>query len=157
MPGTGPPPKDPKLRQRRNKTATKAEIALTPPKVDKKTGIPPLPPLDSRDRRLTWDPSVREWWRLVWTGDVGKLIPAWEVSSLVMIARLRHDIARSPDPEDRRKLMAELRLQERRWGLDEMSRRSLQWSFSEPDAPSQPAASAPPDEEDPRKHLRAVK
>lgn len=155
MPGTGPPPKDPRTRQRRNKTATRSTLAPLPsdaPQPGAVREIPPLPPI-----RGKWAPAVEAWWRDLWSSPMAVRFPPSEVSSLVMIARLRQDFERAKNARERREASSEIRLQERRWGLDEMSRRSLQWEFSggDEDDDRVPAV-LPKDETDPRQALRVV-
>ena len=154
MPGTGPPPKDPSLRQRRNRTSTRSVLPALP---DRPRGeIPPLPSIGHRK----WHPDVERWWSLLWTSPIASKIPASEVPSLEMVAILRNDFHRASNPKDRARVLSEIRLQERRWGLDEMSRRGLQWEFERPGDTGTPAPQAPPPpdaDDDPRKVLRMVR
>lgn len=89
------------------------------------------------------------------------MAPRWletDIEGLYLIARLRHDFWNGGGTT----LAGEIRQQERRFGLDQAARNSLDWRIegapSEPVEPPQaPAMPVAQDEEDPRRILRAVK
>ena len=154
----GRTPKEPEVRQRRNKASTHDVLAA-----DDAKGIK-TPPLTAKDIGLekgAVHPLVQRWWRKLWKEPMA---PRWlptDVEGLYMIARLKHDFwSGGAGPT----LAGEIRQQERRFGLDVAARRSFDWriegapieeraSHSREEAP----ADIPEPAEDPRKVLRAVK
>lgn len=192
MAGKGPRPKDPALRQRTNKTSTRAEVEVpslvdpdsprtpelpvrvcsscestideTPRKTKKKRGRQRKPePACSRcggTRLVPWHWMTVAWWADVWNPKTNPFCAKYigvDVHGLVRLARLVDHYNLTDDLDD----LKEIRLQEPRWGLDQMSRRALQWHTKEPK--THPAAvstaateTAPPARHDPRKGLFAV-
>lgn len=123
----GPAPKDPGLRQRRNKVATAAKLSASP---DVKA--PPLPRRyrtndSGRKVQVGWDPRTKAWWERIWASPMaGEWLDA-DIPGLELVAELWDAFYTSASPGERVKLSAELRLQEARFGLAPMDRRRLQW------------------------------
>lgn len=148
----GPLPKDPELRQRRNRVATEAELDATPHQLR----IPPLP--KALFGSLVLHPLTRRWWRVIWRSPMA---PRWleaDIEGLYLVAVLRNQFFHDPSA----RLAAEVRQQEARFGLDVMGRRRLDWRIAgparQPEAPSKPEPTTPPEPDgfDPRSVLRAV-
>lgn len=87
------------------------------------------------------------------------MAPRWlatDIEGLYVIARLRHDFWTSGGTT----LAAEIRQQERRFGLDQAARNSLDWRIENSRVEKEetaPAVELPEEVEDPRALLRAVK
>lgn len=94
----------------------------------------------------------------------GEYLPS-DVDGLVMIAELRDDYYRHPVTKDRIGMMAELRLQEQRFGLSPIDRRRLQWEVERGDEAEERTTKRRETQKttksraagDPRALLRAVK
>lgn len=144
----GPAPKPAHLRQRTNRKAGAATLEA-PEK-------PTIPKLDNPDGRK-WHRLTRAWWRRVWESPMASEYLETDVDGLGRLAILIDVFYQTNDP----KLMAEIRLQEARFGLSPVDRSRLQWEVErgeEADArrrKSRPAAQAA-DDEDPRSRLRVV-
>lgn len=145
---SGPAPKDPALRARRNKASTRAEL-------DPSTRVkaPPLRPSMFAPAKV--HPQLRRWWRVIWQSPMA---PRWleaDIERLYLVALLRNDFYH----ERKAATAAEIRLQERDLGLTPLDRRRLEWSIAGPSQKPEPRLlDAPVEEEvDPRMVLRAVK
>lgn len=114
-----PPPKDPSLRARRNKTTTRATLK---PRTNAK--IPPLP----AGRR--WHKQVSDWWKRAWSSP---MVPEWtesDIDALYMAARLMQMLWDDDcSPNEAKALAGEIRQLLAQCGLTPMSRRSLQWEI----------------------------
>lgn len=119
----GPPPKNPALRQRQNRTATRATL---PSEKDAATGakIPELPPLSETE---IWHPMVRQWWKAVWESPMASEYLEADKEALFPLARLHQDFWTAKDAAGRKELAAEIRQQSVRFGLSPIDRRRLQW------------------------------
>lgn len=150
----GPVPKDPALRVRRNK---KPSRAILDPDGAKGIKAPPLRATDIGIKQGGVHPLVHRWWAKLWKEPMA---PRWlqtDIEGLYLIARLRHDFWTNGGTT----LAAEIRQQERRFGLDQAARNSLDWRIenSRVEKDETPAAPVEVAEEleDPRTLLRAVK
>ena len=76
-----------------------------------------------------------------------------DLYGLGRLAQLVDQFYRTPDTA----LMAEIRLQERRFGLSPEDRNRLQWRITDPDDKVKPRAIKRTESIDPRKLLKAVK
>ena len=124
--------KDPAVRQRRNKTATRAVLKpQTNPKV------PPLP-----GRAASWYPQVRDWWKRAWSSP---MVPEWtesDIDALFMVARLMQMLwSADATPNEAKGLAGEIRQLLAQCGLTPMSRRSLQWEIDRGEAAAESTAS----------------
>lgn len=155
-------PKDPEVRQRRNQAPTAATLPAPDSADLRKAKIPTLSAKQLGIKGAI-KPQVREWWIDAWRSPMA---PRWlktDMHVLYLCALIRQQIAVSAmEGKPVATLAGELRQQERRVGLDVMSRRSLDWRI---EGPRQPAAQTPPPEAtlppvpegvDPRRLLRAV-
>jgi len=149
----GPKPKDPAVRQRRNKAST--HDVLDP---NAKVKAPPLTKELLGVELIR--PQVHRWWRVVWRSPMAARWLEADYEVLYLVAVLRNKFAADPTPT----LAAEIRQQEARVGLDVMSRRRYDWRVEGSRVEEQPAsavreapADIPEPAEDPRKVLRAVK
>lgn len=160
----GPQPKDPEVRQRRNKASTAAELPAPGSPELRKVKIPSLNgELLGLGRRVAIKAPVRRWWNEVWRSPMA---PRWlktDVEVLYICALIRQQIVVfALEGKSVASLASELRQQEARVGLDVLARRRLDWRIEGPKLPDDPeqksAAASPPEPgQDPRHVLRAVK
>ena len=145
----GPIPKNPATRQRRNKTATRAE--LTTEERPRKRA-PQLP------RGRAWHKLTRAWWREVWASPMADEFLDSDVHGLYILAELVDQFWTVPTKE----LAGEIRLQRQCFGLTPIDRRRLQWEVTRVEEQTTRRAQrrvrqAQDGELDPREALRAVK
>jgi len=151
MPGF--PPKDPNLKQRRNKEKSAGTFVDDNPITD----IPELP-----KRRRKWRVETLAWWADVWSSPMRDEYINADTHGLFVLADLidaywRASSAGHPTAS----LATEIRLQRQCFGLTPIDRRRLQWEIQRGEeaeskrAPKKPVAV--PDAEDPRKTLKSVK
>lgn len=149
----GPPPKNSKTRQRRNRKPGASQISGdNAPKRQPKLRAP-----DTR----AFHKLTREWWKDVWTSPMaGEYLPT-DIHGLLRIAVLVDDFNKAFDPKLRKELSVEIRLQEARFGLSPTDRSRLQWEVQKGEEAERKrktkAASQPPARNDPRKALSLVK
>jgi len=145
---SGPPPKDPALRQRRNKVVTAAEFETVE---QARAGAPPL---GEHPEGNDWHPRTVEWWRRVWASPMREEFLRADEDGLCMLATLVDQFWRDPSA----KLAAEIRLQRQCYGLTSLDRRRLQWEVKRVEEAERPRAAKPKAKsvEDPRAALRAI-
>jgi hypothetical protein len=161
----GPPPKDPAVRQRRNKTSTTAQLPSE--SACRRRRVPPLPERwvheYDKDRVVTgkkllpWPDDLVAWWTDLWRSPQATQWTRAMYHELVMLATLRERWQLTGESKD----AAEYRMHRRDFGLTTLDMRRLQWSIEEEGAPKKRAAArvdaAAQDAPDPRGVLRAVK
>ena len=141
----GPAPKPAHLRQRTNRKAGAGVIGL-----EMREGpAPEMPNPDGRE----WHPLTVGWWARVWASPMaGQYLPT-DVDGLGRVAVLVDDYNRVPKSI----ILAEIRLQEARFGLSPLDRSRLQWEVTrgeEAERKRQPRPEPPKASADPRKILR---
>lgn len=145
----GPPPKDPALRVRRNRVATRAKLPAG--QRARKRRLPRRMPAWHAETRRTWD----EWWSSPQAAEWTQI----HVSGLFRLIVLVDDFWRASTAKERKEIAGELRLQGGEFGLSPMAERRLQWErIHEEDEAAKKAKAArpaPPPSGDPR--LRLVK
>ncbi len=114
----GPLPKDPAIRQRRNKSTTRA-ILPSDALIDR--GRPKLPALPGDEK---WHPIARMFWRIIWSSPVSNQYQRADLPALLRLVSLV-DIYWKTMKVDTAK---EIRLLEREFGLTPLSRRRLEWT-----------------------------
>ncbi len=141
MAGRGPAPKPPQLRQNRNKKTGAA--TLTPPNA---TDIPELLNPDGRE----FHTFTIAWWERVWQSPMANEYLPTDIDGLARLAVQVDNYNKIPDT----KTLAEIRLQESRFGLSPLDRSRLHWEVARGEEaerkrkpPKQPVASQ---EGDPR-------
>jgi hypothetical protein len=171
----GPVPKNAATRQRRNRVSTKATMEAPPATrielptryssfqcsdcyltVGKHTGeqfdkeeIAPHPFDPAEDR---WRDLTVAWWATIWASPMAEEWVDADVPGLVALAFLVDEFWRTGN----REIAAEIRMQQREYGLSPLSRRSLQWEIIRVQRAErgQPAATAVPTRRtDPRLRL----
>jgi hypothetical protein len=151
---SGPPPKDPSTRRRRNQTSTRATL---PSKHD--VARPPLP--DDR----AWHTKAVAWWEAVWASPMATEFVDADVPALERLVLLVHFYWTAETPTDMLKLASEIRLQQVNFGLTPYDRRRLEWTIEQTDeakdrgarrraATAKPAAPTSGRAKDPRDVLR---
>lgn len=145
MAGTGPAPKPAHLRQRTNKKAGFATLEM-PESGD----VPTIPNPDSR----TWHALTLEAWAHAWASPMSTQWLETDIDALGRVALLWDDFYKTPDV----RLMAEIRLQEQRFGLSPLDRSRLQWEVNRADESERkrPRQSSQRTGTDPRRLLTMV-
>jgi hypothetical protein len=145
-----PVPKDPRLRQRRNRVTSAAKLQDARP-IETAPALP-----GRRPDRKKWHPWTVRWWRLVWESPMASEYLESDVPGLVALAILRDNFVRDPKP----KLAAEVRQQEMRFGLSPIDRRRLQWEVERVESrtrrPTPRPARPPAPEQDPRRVFEVI-
>lgn len=154
-----PPPKEPSLRARRNKTTTRAVLTAR-----KGAKVPPLP------KGTRWYPEVRAWWTRTWKSEMTGEWADSDTDGMYLALKLMQAFW-DPDtsPNVCRALAGEIRQLLAQYGLTPMARRSLQWEIDRGEAAAEttaqrragkaaPAKKAPakPDPRVTRANLRVV-
>lgn len=140
----GPPPKDPTLRQRRNRATT----AATLPAEGHRRRVPPLP-----KHRKRWHAMTVAWWRDVWRSPMATEFAKADTHQLFVVAELLERFWRKPNAA----LAKEVRLAAQAFGLNPLDRRRLQWELPREEEPARVEAAPAEPTVDPRSILRAVK
>jgi hypothetical protein len=152
----GPPPKDPRIRQRTNRVSTSATLQIAASADVRPKEAPALPP--RRKDEAPWHPDTIGFWREVWSSPMAAEFIAADVPGLVLVARLI-DKFNYGDVS----LAAEIRLQRQCFGLTPLDRRRLQWEIERGEAAEKrrrhetPSPLGATGTRDPRRTLRAVK
>jgi hypothetical protein len=149
MAGRGPAPKPAHLRQRTNKKSGSATI-----EAPDKPKIPEIPKPDER----TWHPLTVKSWQHAWSSPMATQWLESDVDALGRLALLWDAYYQKPASL----LLAEIRLQEARFGLSPLDRSRLQWEVGRAEGMGKKPAPAPPavkrtGTHDPRRILMAVK
>lgn len=144
----GPAPKPAHLRQRTNKKAGNATISA-----DESQEIPPIPNPDGRE----WHPLTVAAWSNAWKSAMASQWLETDADALGRVALLWDQFYNRPSAG----VMAEIRLQEQRFGLSPLDRSRLQWEVNRGDEADrklrQREQPAKRPSGDPRALLRAVK
>jgi hypothetical protein len=144
----GPAPKDPALRQRMNKSSTRATL------VDdgKRRRVPSLP---KRAEGLVWHPMTRKWWRAVFQSPMADEYLAADVEGLYRLVALVDKFWCNPTVQS----FEAIARYEQKYGLSPLDRRRLEWIVqrAEEDKRRQPERPpTPTDRRDLRQLLQVV-
>jgi len=120
----GPPPKNPKMKQRRNKESTAASLSAV-------GGISRALPKCPEGK---WHPAAVAWWAEVWASPMVHEYTNTDRQELQKLLRLENDFHLAKTPRERLSFLAEIRLQRQCFGLTAMDRRRLGWSIEAPKA-----------------------
>ncbi len=149
MAGRGPAPKPANIRQRTNRKAG-ATVLVD----DAERDVPALP----RGLRK-WHRLTRAWWTTVWQSPMAGEYLDTDHEGLVRLAVLVDQFYATLNPV----LMAEIRLQEARFGLSPVDRSRLQWEVQKGEEaerrrvrPAAGTSDASQPDADPRDLLRVV-
>ena len=120
----GPIPKDPALRQRRNKSASRAVLMVVQAP---RLRTPRLPKIQDGDKDIQWHPMAKEWWRDVWASPMHFEFLRGDEPALIRLFFLVDRFWKSGSLN----VAKEIRLMEREFGLTPLSRRRLEWSVTQ--------------------------
>lgn len=139
----GPIPKDPRLRQRRNRVSTAATLSIE----GSSREAPALP------EGHPWKGLTLAWWSDVWQSPMASEFLDSDRHGLYILAELVDRFWDDPDP----KLAAEIRMQRQCFGLTPIDRRRLQWEVGRAESAARRGSPASlQDAKDPRGVLGAV-
>ena len=149
MAGRGPAPKPANLRQRTNSKP------VTPISVVEGADVPAIPNPDERD----WHALTIAAWAHAWASPMASQWLETDTDALGRLALLWDEFYKAPADS---KVMAEIRLQEQRFGLSPLDRSRLQWEVakgSEAESRQERRQMSPKrtGTNDPRRGLMAVK
>lgn len=148
-------PKPDELRQRRNRSATKA--TLPTPEESAENEVPQLPERDGG-----WHRMVTEWWESAWRSPMAsEWLRSDMLGGLYEIAMLRQDFWTADSQGKRQAAASEIRLQEVRFGLSPIDRRRLQWTIEQGETAAERTAARreakrPKPGKDPRAALKVI-
>ena len=117
----GPLPKDERIRQRRNKPASRAVLQV----IDAPRNQAPALPGDDG---MVWHPMACDWWNAVWESPMHIEFLRGDEPSLLRLLLLVDLFWKVLDVDDKLKFAREIRMLEREFGLTPLSRRRLEWS-----------------------------
>lgn len=146
--------KDPAVRQRTNRAASRATLVALPEAHARRHFTPPLPKRDVAAGEPEWHALTKTWWRDIWRSPMaGEFLKA-DTHGLFALAELVDRFWHKPSVE----LAAEIRHQRQCFGLTPLDRRRLEWSIQRVDAAEQrrAPASRTPNRGDPRALLGVV-
>lgn len=140
------PPKDPSVRQRTNKSSSRATLyPIAPEDVE----IPSLPTrYDDDGNEIPWSLHTQRYWERIWSSPMASEFHAEsDIEGLFRLAALVEAFWRKPGVT----LNGEIRLYEQQFGLNPLARRRLEWTIAgsqkavdEQHEREQRKASAPP-------------
>jgi len=142
----GPHPKPAHLRQRTNKKAGIATLEAPAPET---VEIPPIPNPDGRE----WHALTVDAWQKAWSSPMSTQWLETDADALGRLAILWDQFYKEPKAVT----MAEIRLQEQRFGFSPLDRSRLQWEIRRAAEPSKAPAAPKKPANDPRRMLMAVK
>jgi len=147
---TGPSPKDPSTRQRRNTTSTKSTL-----RKPVNPFIPELPATAGFDRladqEVQWAPETEEWWLAVWESPMAPEFDDSDYFGLVALAwlwNMRELAMAAGHVKTVLDLTTEIRLQQPKYGLTPDDRRRLQWTIEQGEQAGERTQSRHLDEQD---------
>lgn len=123
MPGRTP--KDLSVRQRTNKTSTRATLY---PIAKDDVEVPPLPTLyDADGNEKVWSEHTQRYWERLWSSPMASEFHAEsDVEGLYRLAALVEAFWHRPNAT----LNGEIRLYEQQFGLNPLARRRLEWTIA---------------------------
>jgi hypothetical protein len=119
---SGPPPKPAHLRQRANRKAGAATI-----EAPKRVSTRKIPNPDGRK----WHPLTLASWKTAWASEMASQWLDADADALGRVALLWDEFYKHPNA----KVLAEIRLQEQRFGLSPLDRSRLQWEINRVEKP----------------------
>lgn len=135
----GPLPKDPEIRQRKNKSATKAVLSIVV-----NPEIPEMPPASDwlpsiwsdSDKKPddheepSWNPAVERWWCDIWSSPMSNEFHESDVHGLYLACfYLQQTLNPYLKMSDRISASKSYEAAVKNFGLTPMSRRTLQWEI----------------------------
>lgn len=117
----GPPPKNEGMRQRRNKSSSRAQLPA------ESRPLPDKPRLPNCPNAGGWNSMAQRWWEDVWSSPMASQFSWGDMPALFRLVALVDAFWKSGELEFAR----EIRLLEREFGLTPLSRRRLEWSVAQ--------------------------
>lgn len=111
---TGPMPKNPTTRQRRNKSVSRAVLPSESSPIRRAPSLPDL---------RQWQPLTLKWWHDIWVSPMSGEYLRADMHALFRLAVLVDMFWSDPS----RDLAAEIRQQQQAFGLTPLDRRRLEW------------------------------
>ena len=146
MAGMGPPPKPAHMRQRGK---ARAGIATLEAPAPESVEVPAIPNPDQRE----WHPLTLEAWKNAWRSPMSTQWLGTDEDALGRLALLWDQFYKDPKAIT----LAEIRLQEQRFGFSPLDRSRLQWEIRRAEDPAKKQQPAKRTGTDPRAFLAAVK
>lgn len=145
-------PKDPAIRQRRNKASTRATLQIAG-EGRKRAPCLPQQAIDATGKAQEWHLLTRAWWRDCWHSPMAAQWLEADVHGLYRLAVLVNAFWRRPSG----RLSSEIRANQQLYGLSPLDRRRLEWIVERAEEEKKrrverPAAGI----EDPRRFLQVV-
>lgn len=119
----GPMPKNPAMRQRRNKSTSRALLSMAPGFHLQKPRMPRLA------KGKHWHPMAKRFWTTVWNSPMSAEFLPGDEPALYRLLFLVNVFWTAPDLD----VAKEIRALEREFGLTPMSRRRLEWAVAQTD------------------------
>ena len=141
----GPIPKDPALRQRRNKASTRATLQVREARWKRPPGLP--------KREADWHAMTRAWWRDVWRSPMAVEYLKADIHGLYRLAVLVDRFWLVPTVA----LAGQISQYEQKYGLSPLDRRRLEWIVERAEENKRRPTVRKADAEDPRELLRLLK
>lgn len=144
----GPAPKDPALRQRRNKVSTRATLHV------QDGGWKRAPSLPKREDSQEWHALTRAFWYDVWHSPLSPELLKVDIHGLYRLAALVDRFWKAPSVS----IEAQILRSGSEYGITPMSRRRLQWIVERVESGKKESRqrSVIPPSDDPRKLLQVV-
>lgn len=121
----GPLPKDPAIRQRRNKSSSRALLPPESAPIKRAPRLPKLP--DEKGVPREWHDMARRWWKDVWSSPQRHEFLRADLGSLFRLVYLVDQFWKTGALD----IAKEIRLLEREFGLTPLSRRRLEWTVAQ--------------------------
>lgn len=118
---TGPTPKPAGMRQRRNKSASRALLPAEAVPIERRPRLPACPNGDG------WHNMAKRWWADVWSSPMHYEFLGGDLPALFRLVTLVDRYWRTGSLN----VAKELRLLEREFGLTPLARRRLEWSVAQ--------------------------
>lgn len=116
----GPLPKKPEIRQRRNRSASRALLPADQPRLR-------APRLPARPDGKVWHVMARRFWQTIWSSPVHLEFIRADEPALLRLVFLVDSFWRSGNLA----VAKEIRMLEREFGLTPLSRRRLEWTVAQ--------------------------
>lgn len=121
----GPLPKDPAIRERRNKSSSRA---LLPAESEVRPDAPQLPALPGKKK---WHAMAQLFWETVWASPMSAEFVHGDELALIRLLVLVDAFWRATKPAYKLAYAREIRMLEREFGLTPLSRRRLEWTVAQ--------------------------
>lgn len=115
----GPLPKNPAIRQRRNKKSTRSSLPAEKNPISRMPSLPENPTGD-------WNVLTIKWWRDIWSSPLHNEFLRADLGALFRLAILVDMFWKT----GKLSVASEIRLLEREFGLTPLSRRRLEWTVA---------------------------